>query len=224
MPVHPSYPSALVRRDVGAAGRSGEVAPGAFPTRPVELAEPDPAWPARFEAEATRVRDALGAVAVRIEHVGSTAVPGLPAKPIIDIDLQVVDTAAEDAYVPPLVAAGFALVLREPWWDGHRMFLGEGGGSHLHVFPVGAPELLRHLLFRDWLRSHPDDRQLYAATKHALAASTAAQPERYSLAKNDVIDEIYGRIFSVSPREHPAWPPGGWDATAWSAHVRASGA
>lgn len=84
--------------------------------------------------------------------------------------------------------------------------VGPDDGINLHVFPVGAPETLRHLLFRDWLRSHPDDRDLYAATKRDLAESTAASPEDYSLAKNTVIDAVYERIFSAPPSAHPSWP------------------
>jgi GrpB-like predicted nucleotidyltransferase (UPF0157 family) len=204
----PLYPPEITERHVGTPeqqilGRVGGAAPAA---QPVVIVDPDPAWPSWFAAEAARVAEVLGDVVVRIEHVGSTSVPGLPAKPIIDIDLQIADSAAEDTYVPPLVRAGYRLVLREPWWNGHRMLVGPDGRVNLHVFPVGAPEPLRHLLFRDWLRSHPDDRDLYASTKRELAGSTATNPESYSLAKNTVIDAIYLRIFSVPPESHPAWP------------------
>lgn len=209
MTVHPSYPPELVRRQVD-ADREGRVGAPVVGERPVVVADPDPAWASWFEDEAARIVGALGDVVVRLEHIGSTAVPGLPAKPVVDMDLQVADSADEDAYVPALEAAGYRLALREPWWNGHRMLVGPGGRSHLHVFPAGAPEPLRHLLFRDWLRTHPDDRDLYAATKRDLAVATAADPERYSLAKNDVVDEIYARIFAAPPEAHPAWPRDGW--------------
>lgn len=202
------YPPEITERDIGDAENPGAgwVGGPKAPPHPVVIVEPDPDWPAWYTAEAARIREALGDLAVRIEHVGSTSVPGLPAKPIIDIDLQVADSAAEDGYVPRLAEYGYRLVLREPWWNGHRMLNDPDGRVNLHVFPVGAPEPLRHLLFRDWLRSHPDDRELYASTKRELAASTAEDPEAYSLAKNAVIDAIYTRIFSVPPASHPAWP------------------
>ena len=141
--------------------------------------------------------EALGGLIIAIEHVGSTSVPGLPAKPIIDIDLSIEDTADESRYVPALEGLGYRLVLREPWWYGHRMLVSPAEDVHLHMWPRDAPEPIRHLLFRDWLRSHPQDRDLYAATKRRLARETADQPGDYSLAKNDVIDEIYERIFAA---------------------------
>lgn len=202
------YPPEITERQVSDAEHliSAWVGEPKGPAQPVLIAEPDPDWPSWYEAEATRVVEALGDLVVRIEHVGSTSVPGLPAKPIIDIDVQVADSAAEDEYVPPLAKFGYHLVLREPWWNGHRMFNDPDGRVNLHVFPFGAPEPLRHLLFRDWLRSHPEDRALYASAKRELARSTAEDPEAYNLAKNPVIDGIYARIFSVPPSSHPAWP------------------
>lgn len=185
---------------------SGRVGGPKAPARPVVIVGPDPDWPRWYAAEAARIGKALGDAAVRMEHVGSTSVPDLPAKPIIDIDPQVADSAAEDDYVPALARHGYRLVLREPWWNGHQMLNDSEGRVDLHVFPVGAPEPLRHLLFRDWLRSHPADRDLYAAAKRELAGSTAENPESYSLAKNTVIDDIYTRIFSVPPSAHPSWP------------------
>lgn len=202
------YPPEITQRDVGTAEQhiSGWVGGATPPTQPIVIVDPDPAWPSWFEDKAAHIRELLGDLVIRIEHVGSTSVPGLPAKPIIDIDLHVADSAAEDTYVPLLEQSGYRLVLREPWWNGHRMLIGPDGSCNLHVFPAGAPEPLRHLLFRDWLRSHPDDRDLYAATKRELAASTTENPEAYNLAKNTVIDDIYTRIFSVPPASHPAWP------------------
>lgn len=202
------YPPEITERHVGTAEQqiAGWVGGATPPSQPIVIVDPDAAWPSWFATEAARIVELLGDTAIRIEHVGSTSIPGLPAKPIIDIDLQVADSAAEDTYVPQLVQSGYRLVLREPWWNGHRMLIGPEGRFNLHVFPVGAPEPLRHLLFRDWLRSHPDDRDLYASIKRDLADSTAANPGDYNLAKNTVIDEIYTRIFSVPPEAHPAWP------------------
>lgn len=203
----PGYPPELTRRQISspdelAAAWVGDAAP---PQTRIEVVDYDPRWPALFAAEAARLGDVLSGVALSIQHVGSTSVPGLAAKPIIDIDILVADSDAEDRYVPPLVDAGYRLVLREPWWNGHRMLVPEGGGVNLHIFPEDAPEPMRHLLFRDWLRSHPDDRELYASAKRELAEETAESPEDYNLAKNAVIDEIFGRIFRMPPEAHPAW-------------------
>jgi GrpB-like predicted nucleotidyltransferase (UPF0157 family) len=205
------YPTEITERQVGddeqlVAGWVGGAQPAA---RPIVVVDPDLSWPAQFKDAAGHIVELLGDVVVRIEHVGSTSVPELPAKPIIDIDLQVADSAAENGYVPALEAAGYRLVLREPWWNGHRMLVAPDDGVNLHVFPVGAPEPLRHLLFRDWLRTHPDDRDLYASTKRRLAETTAESPADYNLAKNTVIDAIYERIFNVPPESHPSWPKNG---------------
>lgn len=210
-----AYPSELTERQVDdedqhVAAWVGESAP---PADPIVIVDSDPGWPAAYERAAETIIRALGETIVRIEHVGSTSVPGLPAKPIIDIDVQVPDSSAEETYVPGLTAAGYRHVLREPWWNGHRMLVPERGGVNLHVFPDGAPEPLRHLLFRDWLRSHPDDRELYAAAKRELAAITADHPDTYNLDKNTVIDDIYSRIFSAPPHLHPSWPVEGWTPT-----------
>lgn len=200
------YPRAITERQVGRPGE-GWVGPHAPADEAIRVVDPDPEWAGRFAAERERVRAALRGRAHRIEHVGSTSVPGLPAKPIIDIDLWLDDTDDEDGYVPVLTGIGYTLVLREPWWNGHRMLVSAGEPAvNLHAFPATAPEPLRHLLFRDWLRSHADDRDLYASTKRELADSTRERPADYNMAKNAVIDDIYERIFSVPPGDHPAWP------------------
>jgi GrpB-like predicted nucleotidyltransferase (UPF0157 family) len=211
-PSFEGYPREILERHVGdedhQAIRWVDGVPAEFD--PIVIVDPDPSWPAEYERESERILAALGGLVVRIEHVGSTSVPGLPAKPIVDIDVQVPDSADEDAYVPALVGAGYRHVLREPWWNGHRMLVRTDGGVNLHVFQAGSPEPLRHLLFRDWLRSHPDDRDLYAAAKRRLAVETADDPDSYNLDKNAVIDDIYSRIFSVPPQQHAAWPAQGF--------------
>ncbi|MEV1286336.1 GrpB family protein [Micromonospora sp. NPDC049679] len=161
----------------------------------------DPAWVGRFAAASSVLKEVLGGLVINVEHVGSTSVPGLAAKPIIDIDLLVGDTTEEPRYIPALEAVGYRLVLREPWWHGHRMLVSPTGDVNLHVWPQDAPEPVRHRLFRDWLRSHPEDRELYATTKRHLARDTAHQPGDYNLAKNDVIDDIYARIFAATGEE-----------------------
>lgn len=164
----------------------------------VEVVAPDPAWPQRYERLAKLVRDALGDRVLALEHVGSTAVPGLPAKPIVDIDLTVADSGDEDAYVPDLQRCGFVLVVREWWWYGHRMLRLAEPACHLHVFAPECPEVERHRIFRDWLRSHPEDRALYARAKTVAAAETNAAGGHtmdYNARKQAVLREIYARAF-----------------------------
>ena len=114
-------------------------------------------------ARATRIRAVL-AETLQIEHVGSTSVPGLPAKPIVDIVLVVTDSANEAAYLPALESTGYRLHIRESDWYEHRMFKGRDTDINLHTFSAGCPEVDRMLMFRDWLRVNPADRQLYART------------------------------------------------------------
>ncbi|GAA0935437.1 GrpB family protein [Virgisporangium aurantiacum] len=163
----------------------------------IVIEEYDPGWADRFAAAAAHLTAHIGRGVHAIEHVGSTAVPGLAAKPIIDIDLLLDDTADESRYLPALEGIGYRLVLREPWWYGHRMLVSETADVNLHVWPHDAPEPVRHKLFRDWLREHPDDRDRYAAAKRRIAGETVDRPGDYSLAKNDVIDRIYDRIFAA---------------------------
>jgi GrpB-like predicted nucleotidyltransferase (UPF0157 family) len=160
---------------------------------PVSLAEYDPAWPATYEREAVRIRAALGDTVVRLEHTGSTSVPGLAAKPIIDMTLTVPDSAAEPAYAPRLEAAGYVLRIREPNWHEHRLFKGPEADVNLHVFSAGSVELDRMVGFRDWLRAHPDDRDLYERTKRELAARTWRHIQHYADAKSEVVEAIIAK-------------------------------
>lgn len=199
------YPQDVKQRFHGtpeqlAAGLVGEV-----PKRweSIVIEDYDPAWPERFAAISSQLEAVLEDLIIGTEHVGSTSVPGLPAKPIIDIDLLLEDTANESAYVPALEGIGYRLVLREPWWHGHRMLVSSAEDVNLHVWPRHAPEPIRHKLFRDWLRSHPEDRTLYADTKRRLAQQTVDRPGAYNLAKNDVIDQIYARIFTAPEGSGP---------------------
>jgi GrpB-like predicted nucleotidyltransferase (UPF0157 family) len=163
---------------------------------PVHLDDYDPAWPTAFEREATRIRGALGDQVRLLEHVGSTSVPGLPAKPIIDIVLAVPDSKEEAAYVPPMEAAGYVLRIREPEWFEHRLFKGSDPESNIHVFTVGTAEIDRMLAFRDWLRSHDDDRSLYEQTKRDLAAREWKYVQHYADAKTDVVEAIMSRALA----------------------------
>jgi GrpB-like predicted nucleotidyltransferase (UPF0157 family) len=167
--------------------------PLTFHEGPVALAEPDPHWPALFEVESDRIRQVLGPVAVRLEHAGSTSVPGLVAKPIIDMVLVVPSSADEPSYVPALTEAGYRLVIREPGWFEHRLFKGPDTDINLHVFSAGAAEVDRMLRFRDRLRADEQDRELYAATKRTLAARQWRHVQHYAQAKSDVVQDILQR-------------------------------
>ncbi len=160
---------------------------------PIELVDHDPAWPERFADEARRIAAALGERALGIEHVGSTSVPGLAAKPIIDILLVVADSADEESYVPPLEAAGYVLRIREPDWYEHRMFKTPRADVQIHVFSEGCPEIERMVAFRDRLRTSPEDRDLYGRTKRELARRRWKYVQNYADAKGEVIREILAR-------------------------------
>jgi GrpB-like predicted nucleotidyltransferase (UPF0157 family) len=160
---------------------------------PIELVEYDPEWPRRFEREALRIWGALGAKALQLEHVGSTSVPGLAAKPIIDMVLVVADTRDEAAYVPPLEAAGYVLRIREPDWYEHRSFKGPDTNINLHTFSEGCEEVDRMLAFRDWLRTHDEDRDLYLGSKRELATRRWKHVQNYADAKSTVVQEILAR-------------------------------
>ena len=161
---------------------------------PVVLAEYDPRWPELYAREEARIRAALGDDAVLVEHVGSTSVPGLPAKPIVDIVLAVADSADESSYAPQLEAAGYVLRIREPDWFEHRLFKGPDTNVNLHVFTAGHPEIDRMLAFRDHLRADEGDRELYLRTKRELAARTWRHVQHYADAKSAVVEEILQRV------------------------------
>jgi GrpB-like predicted nucleotidyltransferase (UPF0157 family) len=159
---------------------------------PITHAAYDPRWPAMYEREADRIRAALGEKVVSLEHTGSTSVPGLAAKPIIDITLEIPDTADEDAYVALLEKAGYVLRIRESD-DDHRLFKGPDTDINLHVYSAGNPEVQRMVGFRDWLRTHPDDRELYERTKRELGARTWRHVQHYADAKSEVVEAIIAR-------------------------------
>ncbi len=132
-----------------------------------------------------------------IEHVGSTSVPDLAAKPIIDILLVVNDSAKETSYVPALEAVGYLLRIREPHWHQHRLL--KGPDVNLHVFRAGDSEAKRMLTFRDWLRKNPEDRDLYLRTKRELARRNWKYTQNYADAKSKVVESILRRA-QVSKR------------------------
>ena len=160
---------------------------------PVRLVEYDAEWPRLFQREADRIRRSLGERALRIEHTGSTSVPGLAAKPIVDILLVVPDSSDESQYVPPMEAAGYVLRIREPDWYEHRVFKGPDTDVNLHVFSDGCEEIERILLFRDRLRTDDADRALYERTKRELAQRVWKYTQNYADAKTAVVEAIIAR-------------------------------
>jgi GrpB-like predicted nucleotidyltransferase (UPF0157 family) len=159
----------------------------------IYLAPYDPGWPALYDRLAKRIREALGDTVLQLEHVGSTSVPGLSAKPIIDVLLVVADSSDEASYVKPLERIGYTLHIREPDWHQHRLLKPPDVKGNLHVFSAGCVEIERMLRFRDWLRSQPEDRQLYETKKRALAARTWKYTQNYADAKSNVVEEILSR-------------------------------
>lgn len=162
----------------------------------VHLAEYDPAWPALYEREAARIRSILGERVRLLEHAGSTSVPGLAAKPIIDMILAVADSADEGAYVPPMEATGYVLRIREPDWFEHRLFKGPDTNINLHVFSDGSPEIERMLAFRDRLRDHDDERRRYEGAKRELAAREWTYVQHYADAKGEVVEGMIERALA----------------------------
>ena len=160
---------------------------------PITLVDYDPRWPELFAREARRIGETLGARALMVEHVGSTSVPGLVAKNIIDILLVVADSSDEQSYTPDLERAGYRLTIREPDWHQHRLFKGPDTNINLHVFTIGSPEIERHLLLRDWLRTNPKEREIYAETKRKLASQKWHYVQNYADAKSGVIEEMITR-------------------------------
>jgi GrpB-like predicted nucleotidyltransferase (UPF0157 family)/GNAT superfamily N-acetyltransferase len=158
--------------------------------REIVIAEYDEAWPERFGAERERIAQALGSTALRIEHVGSTAVPGLAAKPIIDVLVAVSDVGDEPSYGPALERAGYELRVREPE---HRMFRTPARDVHVHVWRDGDPELDRTVAFRDRLRESPDDLLEYERLKRSLAEREWSDMNHYADAKGSLIDAILVR-------------------------------
>lgn len=156
----------------------------------VHLVGYDDAWPDQFEREASRIRAVLGEAVLGLEHVGSTSVRGLAAKPCIDILLVVVDSSDEAAYGPALTEAGYRLVIREPDWHQHRVYKGPEINLNLHVFSQGSSEVERLLLFRDHLRANPQARDRYLAAKRQLAERTWDTIQDYADAKSEVIEKI----------------------------------
>ena len=166
-----------------------ELVGGPEPVR-VELHDANPEWPERYREHRQRILDALETSTVAIEHIGSTSVPGLAAKPIVDIVVAVEDITAEEDYLDPLLAAGYVLRVREPR---HRMVRTPERDVHVHLYEQGAPEIDEYLLLRDHLRSDADDRALYERTKRELLGRSWDDMNDYADAKTEVILAIKAR-------------------------------
>jgi GrpB-like predicted nucleotidyltransferase (UPF0157 family) len=166
---------------------------GGVEQRHIEICDYNPQWPTKFQQHAERIACALGGAALQIEHHGSTSVPGLAAKPIIDMLFVVKDSSDEAAYLPHLESAGYVLRVREPDWHEHRMLRTPEKDVHLHVFSADCSEIERHLIFRDHLREHSSDRALYEETKRRLASQDWPSMNDYAEAKTEVITQIMAR-------------------------------
>ena len=159
----------------------------------IYLARYDPAWPSLFTRLAKHIHEVLGDAILLLEHVGSTSVPGLSAKPIIDMVLAVEDSSDESSYVKPLEEKGYTLRIREPNWYEHRLLKPPDVPANLHVFSGGCEQIEQMLLFRDWLRNHANDRLLYEETKRKLAAQTWKYTQNYADAKTEAVQAILAR-------------------------------
>jgi GrpB-like predicted nucleotidyltransferase (UPF0157 family) len=163
---------------------------GGVEKREIVLVDYNPLWPEKFQKHAAILSQALGARALSIEHVGSTSVPGLAAKPIIDIIVQVENSGDELAYLPALLAAGYVLRVCEPGWHQHRMVRTPELDVHIHIFSIGCIEVTRQLAFRDHLRNNADARLLYESTKRKLSKEDWPDMEAYARAKTAVVEQI----------------------------------
>ena len=174
--------------------------------RPILLSAYSAEWPMLYHHLERRIRSALGSRALLVEHVGSTSVPGLSAKPIIDIVLAVADSNDEPSYVPPMESGGFKLTGREPDWFAHRFFKCLAPEANIHVFTNGCEEIIRMVRFRDWLRTNSGDRARYEQTKKELAGRTWKYVQMYADAKSEIVREILGRSAAADCGSPPCGP------------------
>ena len=166
---------------------------GGIERREIRLADYDPSWPESYRRHAQAIKEALAEGLLAIEHVGSTSVPNLAAKPIIDIVVVVADSADEGSYAPALARAGYQLRVREPAWHEHRMFRSPALNVHVHVFSKACGEVTRMLAFRDQLRQSPEDRLRYEEIKRELAAREWPDMNAYANAKTEIVESILAR-------------------------------
>jgi len=163
---------------------------GGVEKREITIVDYDTNWPTKFETQARIIANALGPSALRIEHIGSTSVPDLAAKPIIDILVVVQDSADESTYLPQLESAGYVLRVREPEWNEHRMLRTPEKDVHIHIYSTGCPEIQRNLTLRDRLRQNIDERRRYEQVKRELAKNDWSDMDAYARAKSEVIESV----------------------------------
>lgn len=173
---------------------------GGVEKRDILLRDHDPSWADAFDRHRKRLADALGDAALRIEHIGSTAVPGLAAKPIVDMLLVVADSSREASYLPQIERAGYILRVREPQFDEHRMFRTPDLDVHIHVFSPGCSEIERYLIFRDRLRTSTADRLRYEQAKRTLAARSWLDMNAYADAKTEIVESILAAARSAGEK------------------------
>jgi putative glutamine amidotransferase len=184
---------AMVRGSKATGGGRGR-------TRAYSIVPADPGWSPRFDEEAARLAAALGEQVVRIDHVGSTSVPGLDAKPTIDIQVSLGSLEPREAYVPVLRELGYRTLL-DPTAPDHEYAsrdADEGLAFHVHLCPAGSAWERRHLAFRDWLRDHPGDAAAYAGLKRTLAAEHPNDVHSYTDAKSDFIRSVESKALAAS--------------------------
>jgi GrpB-like predicted nucleotidyltransferase (UPF0157 family) len=173
---------------------------GGIEKRKIVIMDYNPLWPETFQKHAALITQALGPKALCIEHVGSTSVPGLAAKPIIDIVVVVEDSSAEDAWLPALLAAGYVLRVREPDWHQHRMLRTPGLEVHVHIFSSGCTEVERMIVFRNHLRRDANDRQRYEELKRHLATQDWPDINDYATAKTELVEQIVARALQSAAK------------------------
>jgi GrpB-like predicted nucleotidyltransferase (UPF0157 family) len=166
----------------------------------IEIVEYDDDWPRRFQSHAALIKSSLGGTALRIDHIGSTSVPGLAAKPIVDILLVVENSADETSYLLQLEGAGYVLRVREPDFHEHRMFGTPARDVHVHVLSIGSPEIERYLAFRDRLAANGEERRLYEETKRRLAARSWPDMDAYAQAKTEIVERILAAASAAGER------------------------
>ncbi|KAL1869573.1 hypothetical protein Plec18167_007872 [Paecilomyces lecythidis] len=168
----------------------------------LQVVEYDPTWPESFRVISKRIKDALGDRVLDVIHVGSTSIPGLPAKNVIDVDVIVTDPSKEEQYVPDMENAGFQLLHREPGWFQHRFFACDEPYSNVHCFGPNCPMVIQHQIFREWMMdpNHRDDFEKYVQIKQEASRATLAAGEtgnQYNLRKQPFIRAVLDRAFKT---------------------------
>ncbi|MFE6690198.1 GrpB family protein [Streptomyces sp. NPDC057743] len=170
-------------------------------SQPVQIVEYDPQWPVVFGRLAVVIRDGLGPLVLRIEHVGSTAVPGLPAKPVVDMDAVIPAGADPAEAIAALRSLGYAHE-GDLGIPGREAFAAPEGtpAHHLYVCAADSTELARHLAFRDFLRAHPESSRRYGALKRELASRHRDDRSAYTVGKSAFIEDALAQVRAEARR------------------------